>query len=113
MRRNVSWLFGASILLTLFWTAPAQATDSINSSLLSYLGIASGTTFQFVGSVIAANFSNPGAYNGGAFDITALSTDFATIVSAVGREIRHPPSELDSIDTPDAPSQPGSTPGGR
>jgi len=57
----------------------ATGTDTVNASLLSYLGIASGTTFQFVGSVIAANLWNPGAYNGGAFDITALSTDFATI----------------------------------
>ena len=57
----------------------AAGTDVISSSLLSYLGIASGTTFQFVGSVIGANFVNPGAYSGGAFDITTLSTDFATI----------------------------------
>jgi len=57
----------------------AAGTDVINSSLLSYLGIASGTTFQFVGSVIGANLWNPGAYNGGAFNITTLSTDLASI----------------------------------
>jgi hypothetical protein len=57
----------------------AFGSDGINPILLSYLGIPSGTTFQFVGSVIAANLWNPGASNGGAFDITALSTDFASI----------------------------------
>jgi hypothetical protein len=57
----------------------AAGTDSINPTLLSYLGIAPGTTFEFVGSVIGANLGNPGAYNGGAFDVTTVSTDFSSI----------------------------------
>jgi hypothetical protein len=57
----------------------AAGSDSINPILMSYLGIGSGTTFQFVGSVIAANLWNLGAYTGGAFDVTALSTDFASL----------------------------------
>jgi len=57
----------------------ASGSDNINPTLLTYLGIAPGTTFEFIGSVIGANLGNPGAYNGGAFDVTTVSTDISSI----------------------------------
>jgi hypothetical protein len=57
----------------------AAGTDSLSPALLAYLGIAAGTPFEFIGSVIGANLGNPGAYNGGSFDVTTVSSDISSI----------------------------------
>jgi len=57
----------------------ARGDNNIDPALLTYLGIAAGTQFEFVGSVIGANLGNPGAYFGGGFDVTTVSTDITSI----------------------------------
>ena len=57
----------------------ASGNANASPTLLNYLGIAPGTQFEFIGSVIGANLGNPGAYNGGLFDVTTVSTDISSI----------------------------------
>jgi hypothetical protein len=59
----------------------AAGADNVNATLLSYLGIAPGTSFEFVGSIIGANLGNPGSYNGGFFDVTTVSSDLSSITT--------------------------------
>jgi hypothetical protein len=57
----------------------ATGNDNVSTQLLSYFGIAAGTSFEFVGSIIGANLGSLGSYNGGPFNVTAISSDISSV----------------------------------